>query len=196
MSDSNSTTFKDIPGFPGYRAGDDGTIWSCWRNCRWGSFFSDKWHVIKPGVQKKRSFGRRYRYVNLHDENGTIACRVHRLILLTFVGPCPEGMQCRHLDGNPGNNRLDNLAWGTTEENIEDRKAHNRYTHRNYLITHNGETMSLKQWADRFGVPYQRFTYRIRVAKMSMEDAARIPPHQTGSRQRSNGRLGGPPRNL
>lgn len=42
---------------------------------------------------------------------------VHRLVLEAFVGPCPEGHQCLHLDSNPRNNKLDNLKWGTPEEN-------------------------------------------------------------------------------
>ena len=42
---------------------------------------------------------------------------VHRLVLETFVGPCPKGHQCLHLDDNPRNNKLDNLKWGTPKEN-------------------------------------------------------------------------------
>ena len=45
---------------------------------------------------------------------------VHRGVLETFLGPCPEGMQCRHLDGNKHNNRINNLVWGTPKENGED----------------------------------------------------------------------------
>jgi len=32
----------------------------------------------------------------------------------------PDGMECRHLDGNPTNNALSNLAWGTRQQNIMD----------------------------------------------------------------------------
>lgn len=49
---------------------------------------------------------------------------LHAVILETFVGPCPDGMMGRHLDGNPANNRLDNLRWGTAEENYDDRRGH------------------------------------------------------------------------
>lgn len=45
---------------------------------------------------------------------------VHQLILEAFVGPKPLGLECRHLDGDPLNNRLDNLLWGTHQENIAD----------------------------------------------------------------------------
>jgi hypothetical protein len=50
--------------------------------------------------------------------------RVHRLVLEAFVGPCPEGMETRHLDNDRQNNRLSNLAWGTREENEDDKRRH------------------------------------------------------------------------
>lgn len=49
---------------------------------------------------------------------------VHRLILAAFVGPCPEGMQVRHLDGDPANCTLGNLAYGTKSENERDKLIH------------------------------------------------------------------------
>ena len=49
---------------------------------------------------------------------------VHRLILMTFDRPPNGGEVTRHLDGNPTNNKLDNLCWGTMAENAEDRDRH------------------------------------------------------------------------
>lgn len=47
---------------------------------------------------------------------------VHRLVLEAFVGPCPEGMECRHFpDRNPANNCLNNIQWGTASQNQRDR---------------------------------------------------------------------------
>jgi hypothetical protein len=46
------------------------------------------------------------------------------LVLETFVGPCPEGMQCAHLNGDPSDNRLVNLAWVTPTENQWHRVVH------------------------------------------------------------------------
>ena len=59
---------------------------------------------------------------------------VHRLVLAAFVGPCPEGMEVRHLDGDPTNNSLDNLAYGTKGENNRDAVRHG--THFNGSKTH------------------------------------------------------------
>lgn len=52
------------------------------------------------------------------------AARVHRLVLEAFVGPCPEGMEACHNDGNPANNRLENLRWDTRRNNILDAIRH------------------------------------------------------------------------
>jgi hypothetical protein len=45
---------------------------------------------------------------------------VHRAVLLAFVGPPPHGQEARHLNGNPRDNRLQNLAWGTKQEQRAD----------------------------------------------------------------------------
>lgn len=50
---------------------------------------------------------------------------VSRLVLETF---CPwkegQGKLCLHNDGNPGNNHISNLRWGTAKENSEDMVKH------------------------------------------------------------------------
>ena len=50
--------------------------------------------------------------------------KVHRLVLETFVGPSPVGMECLHIDGNPTNNHIENLRWGTRIENRADIRRH------------------------------------------------------------------------
>ena len=49
---------------------------------------------------------------------------VHELVLLAFVGPAPYKHECRHLNGDPADNRLENLVWGTRSENILDAVSH------------------------------------------------------------------------
>lgn len=53
--------------------------------------------------------------------------KIHRLVLEAFVGPCPSGMVTRHLDGNPKNNKLNNLKWGTHSENTQDSIKHGTF---------------------------------------------------------------------
>lgn len=45
---------------------------------------------------------------------------VHRLVLESFVGPCPAGKIGLHWDDNPKNNKLSNLRWGTYASNMSD----------------------------------------------------------------------------
>jgi hypothetical protein len=49
---------------------------------------------------------------------------VHELIALAFHGPKPEGFVTRHLNGNPADNRPENLAYGTHEQNRWDASRH------------------------------------------------------------------------
>ena len=49
--------------------------------------------------------------------------QVHHLVLSAFSVFRPDGYECRHLDGNPSNNDINNLVWGTRKENIEDLKS-------------------------------------------------------------------------
>lgn len=65
-----------------------------------------------------------YRRVMLSGSGRRAAHNVHRLVLGAFVGPCPGGMQCAHLDGDPANNNLENLAWVTPAENCKQRDDH------------------------------------------------------------------------
>lgn len=49
---------------------------------------------------------------------------VHRLVLLAFVGPAPDGYEAAHNDGNPANNCLSNLRWATRSSNHADKVVH------------------------------------------------------------------------
>ena len=69
-----------------------------------------------------------YLCVNLYKAGIGHSARVHSLVLEAFNSPRPDGMGCRHLDGNPENNKLANLRWGTQRENREDCVAHGRTT--------------------------------------------------------------------
>lgn len=52
--------------------------------------------------------------------------RVHRLVLLAFVGPCPVGMEARHLHGKSDRNMLASLEWSDHSTNLRDQKIHGR----------------------------------------------------------------------
>lgn len=115
MSDADSTArveYLPIPGFTGYRVGDDGSVWSCLRR-------NDQWRKLKPNPAGQ------YATVGLCDGSGRSQTKcVHLLVLTTFVGPPPPGMVAAHGDGNARNNSLTNLRWDTQKGNIADKKRH------------------------------------------------------------------------
>jgi hypothetical protein len=122
MATADSTvTYKDIAGFPGYRVGDDGSVWGKRGSGFASGTLSPAWRRMKPAPAGRC---RRYQDVNLYRDGRSCHRLVHRLVLEAFVGLRPDGMQCRHLDGNPANNNLRNLAWGTPAKNQHDRVTH------------------------------------------------------------------------
>ena len=59
-----------------------------------------------------------YRYVRLQQDGVKYVCRVHRLVLAAFCGPCPPQHEANHKNGNKADNRPDNLEWITRSENM------------------------------------------------------------------------------
>ena len=51
---------------------------------------------------------------------------VHRIVAAAFLGPCPPGLQVRHLNGIPSDVRPENLEYGTSKQNSDDRERHGR----------------------------------------------------------------------
>jgi hypothetical protein len=45
-------------------------------------------------------------------------------VALAFLAPQPGTRVVRHLDGDPANNHVSNLAWGTQSENMKDTLQH------------------------------------------------------------------------
>lgn len=67
-----------------------------------------------------------YPQVNLCDGAQQVNTRVHRIVAAAFLGPRPEGMEVRHLNGDPTDNAVANLAYGTSSENNYDIVKHGR----------------------------------------------------------------------
>lgn len=108
--------YRDIEGFPGYRIGSDGSVWTR-KNNRHG--LSSSWKRKATGVGYR---GRKQ--ITLYRNGEGYSFKVHRLVLLAFVGPCPDGMGCCHNDGNSANNNLTNLRWDTQIGNEADKVKH------------------------------------------------------------------------
>lgn len=62
--------------------------------------------------------------VALSKSNTSKTRLVHQIVAEAFIGPRPNGMEIRHLDGIGTNNQVENLCYGTHFENMQDRTRH------------------------------------------------------------------------
>ena len=82
----------------------------------------------RAGLIRKATPGKGGYLLVTFQENGRFPTRkVHRLVCEAFHGGKPEnGFMVLHNDGNPRNNRADNLRWSTCLDNHADRELHGR----------------------------------------------------------------------
>lgn len=91
------TEFKDIPGYEGlYSINTDGQIFS----------------VRYPKILKTSKDKGGYLQLRIRGNNGRAStCRVHRLVMITFVGPLEKGYEVDHKNRIRTDNRLENLRY-------------------------------------------------------------------------------------
>lgn len=114
--------YINVPGFPGYRVGDDGSVWSKKRRF-WGDV--EKWRRKTPTLRILNNGGRNYE-VCLSVLGKRYYRSVGSLVLSAFVGPRPAGLVCCHIDDDVTNNAPSNLRWGTQQSNCADRDRNGR----------------------------------------------------------------------
>ena len=168
--------WKPIPDCEGYEASDQGRVRSLdrevWCGTHWRRW---KGRILKPATAN--DYGHQCVVVGRGDY-----WLVHQLIMLTFVGPCPEGKQVCHNNSIPTDNRLSNLRYDTPKGNTADaikRAAFPRGAkHKNAKLTEldvrairaSGE--GLFALARRYGVAYQHiWGIRTRKTWTWLEDA-------------------------
>lgn len=116
---------KEIPGAPGYKVDTNGKVFSHYelkRNAKTGRLESHLSNKLRELKQSKHLFG--YPDITINNKGTPIRTEVHRLVLLTFVGPLPKGMQSCHNNGDPSDCRLENLRYDTPKGNQADKTLH------------------------------------------------------------------------
>jgi hypothetical protein len=94
----------------------------------------------------------------LYGSRGISVCERWRESFAAFMadmGPCPVGMSLDRID-NDGNYCPENCRWTTM-------RVQGRNTRHNRLITHNGQTKCLIEWAESSGINADAIYARLRL---------------------------------
>lgn len=109
---------KSIEGYPNYEVSEYGDVVSYTK--------PDNPVSLKTWTNQ---YG--HQYVQLRDGKGNNKkVPVHRVVAQAFIRNPDNLPVVRHLDDNPANNCVDNLAWGTQKDNMRDCIDHGRNYHK------------------------------------------------------------------
>ena len=114
--------WRDIPGYEGaYQASSLGRIRSLPRFVSvYDSVRGISYARPCPGVILRQAVCDRAGHVSVHLGKYCRGIPVHQLVMLAFHGFPPPGTEAMHLNGNPVDNRPENLRYGTHSENMID----------------------------------------------------------------------------
>lgn len=117
-----------IPGYEGaYEVSDQGRVRSLDRTiyAKDGRSWPRRGQMLTTYIGGKGG----YLTVGLPTDRRNGPHTVHTLVMRAFVGPPPDGMEVRHLNGDSIDSQLSNLAYGTALQNEADKRRHG--THHN-----------------------------------------------------------------
>lgn len=133
--------WRAIPGWEGYyEASSQGRIRSVDRviETKTGpQRYKSK--IISPALEKSGHLR-----VNLMRNGKPHTQRVHRLVLMTFCGHPPEGMEACHWNDIGSDNRLENLRWGTRSDNTYDKVRNGNHLNAKKTHCKNGHEFNEK----------------------------------------------------
>lgn len=116
--------WRPVPGYEGaYAVSNRGRVRSITRKvrCCGGGLRTVTERVLSHYLNEHG-----YPCVALRRDGGLKTYSIHRLVARAFLGEPSSRQVVRHLNGNPSDNRLLNLRWGTYAENGADMARHGR----------------------------------------------------------------------
>ena len=124
--------WKPIPGFPDYAASNLGRIMRT----------TPRKGAVARRILKQRRARNGYLNLTIRNAGRYVHGCAHKLIALAFIGPCPNGKQVNHRDGNKENNQPDNLQYITHLENMRHAVATG--------LMHSGERSGARKHPSRY----------------------------------------------
>lgn len=145
--DDDSEQWRSVADYEGYyQVSDHGRVRSLDRwietVSRWGGplrYFKPG-RVLQPKMKKKATHAYQNVILSVGAKHDTR--QIHRLVLETFRGPCPDGMEGCHDNGDLTDNRLANLRWDTPSANAYDRVKHGTHWQANAVECPHGHTLA------------------------------------------------------
>ena len=182
----------DVDGFPGeYVYGDYGYTDDYYMDERWKRIWDapDYWVSTKARVWSAVSLSfiegtplkNGHIDMSLRCDGRRVHRYLHRLVAEAFI-PNPYGYpEVRHLNDDPSDNEIDNLAWGTQYDNMQDciRNGHFRYFTRKDIESANEArrtpvvAIRLRDGAKRFFVSQQEASRQLRINQASINAVIR-----------------------
>lgn len=157
--------WRVVPDFPGYEVNNVGDVRSITRAVPHQNVTKTIFGRMKKSRPQKNGGHLR---LTLFHERANKSVFVHRLVMAAFAGPLPAGKIVRHLNGDPRDNRFENLAYGDAFENAADAIRHG--------VTARGERARKSNLTDRKVREIRAFANDPRISQKYIAEMYGVTP--------------------
>lgn len=130
------STWVKIPEYEDYYVSNDGRILSEKKRTP---------HIMNPITSKDG-----HMYVFLYKNGNMKKEWIHRIVLSAWDRLPEDGEVGRHLNDNPSDNRICNLAWGTYEDNSNDRRKNKGFLNGEKCYSHKLNESQVMEIRERY----------------------------------------------
>lgn len=109
---SSLDKFRDCKGYAIHK---NGIVYTCKAHNFKPYYYDNEWRILKPKMSKLHG----YWFIIMSNFGNDVTAKIHTLIAHAFM-PNPNNFPVlNHIDGNKGNNSIDNLEWCTQRHNAQ-----------------------------------------------------------------------------